>query len=278
MLKRRLITIFVAWLMVLALVAPFHVDAQTPADFVILSAFSGACHQHPNLPQCTNRVVGRKNFYSLYPLGGATFPATTSGSCPFSNGSFATTCNGLRVLVLGTATKDLMELVYVSPTQINLIMNFNPRPFGSDSELFEVFVLGLSGGTLSQTFTFDRKLTLPHGDYVNGAFCQRADIYNSSGGYVQYAGNCSPFPRTPDGQNAIAQIYFGGLHSPSTQRFDVYVNDNLLVDNGVAANAGNNGWAVMNVQANWLAGNNTVKVIEDGQTVYFETAILVGQN
>lgn len=287
--------IFVAWIMILALVAPTarvtKVKAQTLPSLTIQSAFSQVCHNHPTQCSTNPRVVGRNNYYSLYPLGGVTFPATSSGACNFANGHYDTTCNNVQVNManLDAGGQQLCELSYVSPTQINLIARNVPvRDNVTGTWPVERNEVSVANATTmlfthQQVLNFDSFLTLPAGDFnAGGTFCQRGDVYNAvTGAYIQYAGNCSAFPRTASGQPTIVQIYFGGLWNfgVDAQHFDVTVNGTQVITGGTGYISGNQGWDVINVSppaGGWLVGNNTVKITSSLQGPYSETAVLVG--
>ena len=283
--KRIMLNLFVSWLMIVALIAPFRVDAQTPPSLTIQSGFSQFCHNHPTQCPGGSRVVGRNNFISIYPLS-VPFTTAGSGACAYDpvTEKYTTTCQGVTVRATTPNTIRLMQLTFVSPFQINAIADYQ-GPLGETVSSFQVVVRNGITVTHQQTFNFDERLVLPAGDYnIDGTFCQRGDAYNVvTGQYIQYVGNCSAFPRTASGQPTIVQIYFGGKFL-SAQTFDVWVNGTQVLDDQPGFRIQNDGWNVINVSppaGGWLSGNNIIKIMDSTQSssgsIYSETAVVVGQ-
>jgi hypothetical protein len=268
--------LFASWLMAVALIAPFRVNAQTFPTFVITDSFSGKCHPHPlsgpGFPQCNHTVASKNAFMTAYPLGGSTFPANQSSSCTFTDGHWPTTCNNLQVKFTRSGVpseQTFCEITYASPTQINFIANYNTAfmlaPIG-----YIIDVLNDSLGVVSHKIGADQNAfgysygVNPMGAYDQGKYCQAADIYDATtGGYIQHAGSCAPFPRTSNDQTTIAQIYLTGIPNPDPNEYRVRikVNGNLIAECQQVYNIGTPGWFVTNIQppAGWLPGDNVIE-------------------
>lgn len=256
MLKRSLIAIFVAWLIVVAPIAPFRVNAQSVAPiaafqssttFVNYDAGSGV---YP---------FGDNAQMTIYPGGGVLFPATSSGACGFP---YPQECRGVRVFFgfNGAPCFGNALLTYVSPHQINLITLSPCNPGAVES--WTVYVQkGAFGPTTHQgNISIYPRTAFPIVSYqiVQGQVRPLAtgSLYSSTGQFIKGLADGAANPRIFNGQPTIAQIYFTGYVAPGSDTLAINYNGAFL-RNAPFISVESPGVALTNVESpsgGWSAG------------------------
>jgi len=209
--KKSLLTLFVSWLMILALIAPFRVNAQSD-DFEIycnivsgpISPDSGRLHQQGDGP---GTYVLASNSYARLYSPSANFGPSASGTCGFP---YPTSCNNLRVLVL-LPSGVFAQLVSVSNNVIEFIVPTVP----STGNQYGIYIQKqISPGVWVSTHGTGNDLTLEARSFQIFIDTQGrlvGSLYGHDGTYIKSLTDGQPNPRTYGGQPTIIQLYATGI-------------------------------------------------------------------
>lgn len=271
---------FLSFLLAAVLMAaPFSVFAQQGG----INFQSSVTYQNYD-PLSGSYPFGANSLITLYPAGGASFPATSSGDCGYP---YPTSCRGLKVVQTNLDIQFFsfpILLLYVSPTQINAIISpaipFPPEPRnGTSRQYFEVRRLSDNQLINAETVTAYRRAVLPIVDFnVSPSFpLVVGTLYDSTGTVVIKAlHDGAPNPRTYNGQPTVAQVYFTGLlQEGDTIRLwysfnpFAYLDTNATYDYGPGVSLTN----AFAPQGGWPSGLMPIRIYYASQPTVFDAFI-----
>jgi len=256
--KRQMATLLVSWLMIMALIAPFRVNAQCSAgDFDIYLQsehypspdVTPYLQRRPEYLSCGGYWIASNTFTRLHQPS-SSFQPSASGSCGYP---YPNQCNNLRVLILGQ-TGIFGKMISVSPNVIDFV---TPEIPTTASNYQVVVQKQISPGVWVASHTVQNvNLQEAHTSTFtegNGSGKLIGSLYGYDGTYLKDLTN-GLNQRYYAGQPTIVQLYFTGLkNTPSSIDVIYYVigwPELLIVNipNPIVSNP-STGVYVMNVNA-----------------------------